>query len=70
MKNGEPVGTVTSGNYSPMLGHGVALAFLASDLDPTTGTTVEVDQRGRVMQATVVPTPFVRAGQFASAAVE
>jgi glycine cleavage system T protein (aminomethyltransferase) len=69
-RNGQPSGTVTSGNYSPMLGHGIALAFLAADLDPTPGTTVEIDQRGRTLSASLVPTPFVRAGQFASAAVE
>ena len=41
-----------------------------TDPDPETGMTVEIDQRGRVLPATLVPTPFVRAGQFASAAVE
>ncbi|MGA8725461.1 MAG: glycine cleavage system aminomethyltransferase GcvT [Acidimicrobiales bacterium] len=69
-RNDQPAGSVTSGNYSPMLGHGIALAFLGTDLDPETGMTVEIDQRGRVLPATIVPTPFVRAGQFASAAVE
>ena len=69
-RNDQPAGSVTSGNYSPMLGHGIALAFLGTDLDPKTGMTVEIDQRGRVLPATLVPTPFVRAGQFASAAVE
>ncbi len=69
-KEGRTVGTVTSGNYSPMLGHGIALAFLAADLDPTEGMSVEIDQRGRTLAATIVPTPFVRAGQFASAKVE
>jgi aminomethyltransferase len=67
---GGPAGIVTSGNYSPMLGHGIALAFLAADLDASPGTAVEIDQRGRTLPATVVPTPFVHAGQFASATVE
>ncbi len=69
-RGGKTVGTVTSGNYSPMLGHGIALAFLAAHFDPEEGSKVEIDQRGRTLAATVVPTPFVRAGQFASAAVE
>jgi aminomethyltransferase len=67
---GQPAGVVTSGNYSPMLGHGIALAFLAADLDPGAGKAVEIDQRGRTLSATVVPTPFVHAGQFASASVD
>jgi aminomethyltransferase len=70
VKDGASAGMVTSGNYSPMLGHGIALAFLAADLDPRAGTTVEIGQRGRTLAATVVSTPFVRAGQFASAVVE
>lgn len=54
----EPVGTVTSGNFSPTLGHGIALAFLAPDVEP--GTAVEVDVRGTAVPATVVETPFYK----------
>ena len=55
---GEPVGEVTSGNFSPVLEHGIALAFLPRDV--TDGTEVVVDVRGRGVAATVVPLPFVR----------
>jgi len=53
---GEPVGVVTSGNYSPMLDRGIALAFLRPDLEP--GARVAIDVRGRHEPAEVVTTPF------------
>ena len=42
--DGEPAGAVTSGNFSPVLGHGIGLAFLPPDVEE--GTAVEVDVRG------------------------
>ena len=54
---GEPAGEVTSGNFSPMLGQGIALAFLPPDVEE--GTAVEVDLRGTRLPAKVVPTPVV-----------
>jgi aminomethyltransferase len=53
----EVVGTLTSGNFSPMLEQGIALGFLRPDLGP--GAAVTVDQRGTATPATVVQTPFV-----------
>ena len=50
------VGTVTSGNFSPMLDRGIALAFLHPDLEP--GARVAVDVRGRHLPAEVVTPPF------------
>jgi aminomethyltransferase len=55
---GTEIGVVTSGNFSPTLGHGIAFAFLPPDLEP--GDAVEVDVRGKPLPATVVPTPFYR----------
>ncbi len=55
--DGEPAGEVTSGNFSPVLGHGIALAFLPPDVDE--GREVAIDVRGDAVPATVVPTPFV-----------
>lgn len=53
-----PVGEVTSGNFSPVLGHGIALAFLRPDVPE--GASVTVDVRGTRLPGAVVPTPFVR----------
>jgi aminomethyltransferase len=55
---GVDVGEVTSGNFSPTLGYGIALAFLRPDVDP--GESVMVDVRGRLLPATVVKPPFLR----------
>jgi aminomethyltransferase len=54
------VGEVTSGNFSPVLERGIALAFLPPEVDD--GTKVSIDVRGRPVGATVTPTPFVHRG--------
>ena len=53
----DTVGEVTSGNFSPVLGHGIALAFV----EPTVviGDNVEIDVRGTRLPGRVVPIPFV-----------
>jgi aminomethyltransferase len=56
----EHVGEVTSGNFSPVLERGIALAFLPPDIEE--GAQVVVDIRGRDAAATVARTPFVRHG--------
>jgi aminomethyltransferase len=55
--DGQPIGEVTSGNFSPVLGHGIALAFLPPDA--ADGAAVTIDVRGSALPGTVVPTPFV-----------
>jgi aminomethyltransferase len=52
-----PVGVVTSGNFSPTLKSGIALAFLEPDIP--IGAEVAVDVRGRLLKAEVVKLPFV-----------
>jgi aminomethyltransferase len=54
----QPVGTTTSGNYSPVLEHGIALAFLDPELE--IGTAVRVDVRGARLDGQIVELPFVR----------
>jgi len=54
---GSPAGEVTSGNFSPTLGHGIGLALLDPAVE--TGADVVVEVRGRPLAASVVPTPFV-----------
>lgn len=51
------VGRVTSGNFSPVLGHGIALAFLSPDVE--IGAAVAIDVRGTTLAGRVVPLPFV-----------
>ena len=55
--DGQPVGELTSGNFSPVLGHGIALGFVPPDVEE--GTAVEIDARGDRLPGTVVKTPFV-----------
>ena len=54
---GSPLGVVTSGNYSPVLDHGIALALVAPSVQ--VGEKVAIDLRGRLVDAQVVPLPFV-----------
>ena len=49
---------VTSGNFSPELGHGIALAFVPPDVE--IGDELAIDQRGSEAPATVVKPPFVQ----------
>ena len=51
------VGTVTSGNFSPVLERGIALAFLRPDVVP--GDDVTLDVRGRSVKGSPVELPFV-----------
>ncbi|MCX7620626.1 MAG: glycine cleavage system aminomethyltransferase GcvT [Acidimicrobiales bacterium] len=57
LRNGEVVGIVTSGNFSPVLGHGIALAFVPPDVE--VGDELAVDVRGTPLSARVVKPPFV-----------
>ena len=56
--DGEVAGVVTSGNVSPTLHRGIALAFLPPDVGE--GAEVVVDIRGMHAPARVAPTPFYR----------
>jgi aminomethyltransferase len=58
LRDGAPIGVVTSGNFSPVLGHGIALAFVPPQVSP--GDAVQVDVRGQLLAARVVPLPFVK----------
>jgi len=55
--DGEPVGEVTSGTFSPTKKQGIALALLAPSVG--LGDEVVIDVRGRSVAATVVKPPFV-----------
>ena len=55
--SGSEIGFVSSGNFSPTLGHCVAMAFVV----PTTkvGDLVSMDVRGTLIEGSVAATPFV-----------
>jgi aminomethyltransferase len=52
------VGTVTSGGFSPTLGHPIAMAYVDA-AHSSDGTELELEVRGKRLPARVVPMPFV-----------
>jgi len=57
--SGRPVGAITSGGPSPTLGKNIALGYVPLEL-ATVGSRVQVDCRGKPVDAKVVPTPFYK----------
>jgi len=55
---GEEVGTVTSGNFSPMLKKGIGLALLSTEECPSLGQAVQVQRDRRSLEAHVSSLPF------------
>jgi len=52
------VGVLTSGGFSPSLGHPIAMAYV-DRARAAPGTVLEIDVRGKRLAARVVPMPFV-----------
>ena len=61
LREGAGVGTVTSGNFSPVLGRGIALAFLRPDV--VVGSSVDIELGSGPVAGRVVAPPFVRRSQ-------
>lgn len=59
VRSGDSTGTVTSGNFSPTLGHGIALAYVSPPIDPATDAVAEVEIRGTWHTARTTSLPFV-----------
>lgn len=59
MVDGKTIGEVTSGSFAPTFSKNLALALL--DIEYTTpGTVIQVDIRGKQVEAIVIPKPFYR----------
>ena len=54
----DEVGEVTSGNFSPTLGTGIALALGPAAVRPQTGERVAIEARGRRIEGDIVKPPF------------
>ena len=55
---GNEVGKITSGGFSPSLQRPIAMGYVASHLAEP-GTVLKLEQRGKLFDARVVPMPFV-----------
>ena len=58
LADGEPVGLVTSGTFSPSLEQGIGMAYVRRDLAEP-GTELEIDVRGRRRAARVEKRPLL-----------
>jgi aminomethyltransferase len=56
------IGVVTSGNFSPTLGTGIALALGPVEKAPEEGAEVHVSARGRRIAGDIVKPPFIKKG--------
>ena len=61
--SGPGEGQITSGTYSPTLERSIALARVPAAGQPAPAARVQVDIRGKLLDARVVKPPFVRLGK-------
>jgi aminomethyltransferase len=66
LRDGRPIGAVTSGTFAPTLGRSLAMALVEADA-AAIGTTLAVDVRGTAEPAEVIPLPFYRRTDRAAA---
>ncbi|MDZ7362108.1 MAG: glycine cleavage system aminomethyltransferase GcvT [candidate division KSB1 bacterium] len=57
LKDGAPIGRVTSGTFSPSLEKSIGMGYVASE-HAAAGTELMIDIRGRAAKAKIVKTPF------------
>jgi aminomethyltransferase len=57
LRDGQVIGRVSSGNFSPVLGCGIALVFV--DPSVSIGDELAIDVRGQALPAVCVELPFV-----------
>ena len=56
---GKPVGSVTSGTFSPSLEKGIAMGYVTI-ANAAAGTAVSIDVRGRGVEGKITPLPFFK----------
>ena len=61
VRGGAAVGVVTSGTQTPFLKKAIGMAYVPAAL-AAVGTSFEVDIRGKMISAVVVPLPFYKRG--------
>jgi glycine cleavage system T protein (aminomethyltransferase) len=59
VRDGNVIGTVTSGNFSPSLETGIALALVDAHAAPSPGEHVDISVRGRTIGGDIVKPPFI-----------
>jgi aminomethyltransferase len=59
VRGGRQVGLVTSGTQTPYLKKAIGMAYVPTELSAV-GSELDIDIRGRVSRARVVPMPFYR----------
>jgi len=59
IKDGAPVGVVTSGNFSPVLQQGIGMGYVPPTFSQE-GTRFHIDIRGKLVDAQVVTLPFYK----------
>ena len=59
LKDGAPIGHVTSGTKAPWLDRSIAMAMLPAE-QAVIGNAVDIDVRGRLLKATVIKMPFYK----------
>ncbi len=57
-RNGETIGRVTSGGFSPLLKYGIGLAYVKTEFSAV-GETLEIDVRGKAAPVQIVKPPLV-----------
>lgn len=62
-EGGENIGLVTSGTFSPLLNCGIAMAYVQTQ-QATEGNIVNVEIRGKMVKAKIVPFPFYDAEKY------
>ncbi len=60
LRDDNTIGTVTSGNFSPSLDTGIALALVGREGAPTAGDRVDIAVRGRTIAGDIVKPPFIK----------